>query len=270
MLLQALRLLHVCSATVALLSGFMAMAFRKGSGLHGAAGTVFFVSLLSASGAGAYIAAFLHPNNANLMGSVLSFYLVATAWVAAKRRDGKPGVFDLGALLFALALGAAGATWGLEAARSQTGSKDGYAAAFYFVFGSIALLFAAADVRMVVRGGVFGAKRIARHLWRMCMALLFALASFYPGQATRLFPKWLRATNLPYVPHVLLIGAMLFWLYRVSVRKRVPQSQVIGARHGDAFVTRVVGVPGPVQMNPPSRSMPEFPVDSHGSAPAHI
>ncbi len=48
MLLTALRLLHVCSATVAMLSGFMAMAFRKGSGLHGAAGSVFSVSLLSA------------------------------------------------------------------------------------------------------------------------------------------------------------------------------------------------------------------------------
>src|SRR5712692_2034087 len=245
MLLTALRLLHICSATVALLSGFMAMAFRKGSGLHGAAGTVFFVSLLSASGAGAYIAAFLHPISANVMGSTLTFYLVATAWVAARRRDGKAGVFDLGALLFVLAIGAAGATWGLQAASSQTGSKNGYPAAFFFVFGSIALLFAASDVRMLVRGGVFGAKRIARHLLRMCMALLFALLSFYPGQP-RFFPTWLRATNLPYVPHVLVAGAMLFWLYRAAVRKRVPQYKAIGARHRAAIVSRVAGAAGSV------------------------
>jgi hypothetical protein len=172
------------------------------------------------------------------MGSVLTFYLVATAWVAAKRRDGKAGMFDLGALLFALAIVAAGATWGLEAASSRTGARDGYAAGFYFVFGSIALLFAASDVRMIVRGGVFGARRIARHLWRMCMALLFAALSFYPGQA-RLFPKWLRETNLLYVPAVLLVGAMLFSLYRVSIRKRVLQNRVIGAIHPDAIVRRV-------------------------------
>jgi hypothetical protein len=202
--------------------------------------------LLTASGAGAYIAAFLHPISANVMGSTLTFYLVATAWVAAKRRDGKAGLFDLGALLFALAIGAAGATWGLEAARSQTGSKDGYAAAFYFVFGSIALLFAASDVRMLVRGGVFGAQRIARHLWRMCLALLFAALSFYPGQHGKFFPKWLRDTNLLYVPHVLVAGAMLFWLYRVSVRKRVPQYKVIGARRHDAIVSRVAAVTGSV------------------------
>src|SRR5947207_10819969 len=167
-MLLALRTLHVFSAAIGLLSGFMAMAFRKGSGVHGAAGTLFFLSMISASGAGAILAAFLHPNNANLMGSVLTFYLASTAWVAAKRREGKPGIFDLTALLFALTIGAAGATWGFLAASSPTGSRDGYAAAFYFVFGSIALLFAASDVRMLVRGGVFGTKRIARHLFRMC------------------------------------------------------------------------------------------------------
>jgi uncharacterized membrane protein len=224
-MLMPLILLHVSSAAVALLSGFMAMAFRKGSGLHGAAGTVFFVSLLSASGAGALLAGFLHPNKANLMGSTLTFYLVATAWVAARRRDGKRGIFDAGALLFVLAVGSAGMIWGFQAVSGPTGSKDGYPAPFFFVFGSIALLFATSDVRMLVRGGVFGAKRIARHLWRMCLALLFALLSFYPGQHGKFFSKSLRETNLLYVPHVLVIGAMLFWLYRVSIRKLKLETQ---------------------------------------------
>jgi uncharacterized damage-inducible protein DinB len=221
--LWPLTLIHVCGATLGLLSGYLAMVLRKGSGLHGAAGTVFFVSMISATSAGAYLAVFgLKPNSGNVMGSTLTFYLVATAWVTAKRRDGKPGLFDVGALLIALAIATAGARWGFEAANSQSGSKDGYASPFYFVFGSIALLFAASDVRMIVRGGVFGAKRIARHLWRMSFALLFATLSFYPGQG-RLFPKWVRDTNLLYVPAVLLVGSMLLWLYRVSVRKRVPQ-----------------------------------------------
>lgn len=94
MLTAFLLTLHVCSATVGLLSGFLAMVLRKGSGLHGAAGTVFFVSMLSASGSGGNLAAFIHPNSANLMASALTFYLVATAWVAARRREGKPGLFD--------------------------------------------------------------------------------------------------------------------------------------------------------------------------------
>jgi hypothetical protein len=239
----ALIMLHICGAIVGLLSGFTAMAFRKGSGLHGTAGNVFFVSMLSMSAAGAYMAAFLKPNNGNVMGGVLTFYLVATGWMAARRRDREVGIFDLSALLVALAIGAAAVTWGLEAARSQTGLKDGYPPFLYFVFGSIALLFAASDVRMIVRGGVVGAQRIARHLWRMCLALLFAMVSFNPSRA-HLFPKWFNDTNLLYVPHVLLIGATFFWLVRVSVRKRVPQNRVMGARPGDAIVRRAVSLPG--------------------------
>src|SRR5437667_11732591 len=98
MLSTSLMLLHVCSAIVGLLSGFMAMTFRKGSGLHGAAGNVFFVSMLSMSAAGAYMAAFIKPNNGNVMGGVLTFYLVATGWMAARRRERIVGVFDWSAL----------------------------------------------------------------------------------------------------------------------------------------------------------------------------
>ncbi len=238
-------MLHICGAIVALLSGFMAMALRKGSGLHGAAGTVFAVSLLTASGAGAYMAAFIKPNNGNVMGGVLTFYLVATGWMTARRRERKVGIFDLSALLGALAIGAAAMTWGFQAAMSRTGLKDGYPPGMYFVFGVIALLFAASDVRMLVRGGVSGAQLIARHLWRMSLALLFALVSFYPSRA-HLFPKWFNDTNLLYVPHVLLIGAMFFWLARVSARKRVPQHKVMYTRRGDALVNRVVGATGSV------------------------
>jgi len=222
-MVTALVILHVCSAAVGLMAGYMAMMLRKGSGLHGAAGTVFFVSILSASGAGGILAGFIHPNAGNVIGSTLTFYLVSTAWMAAKRREAKTGAFDVGALLFVLAIVTAAATWGFQALNSPTGSKDGYPPAMFFIFGSIALLFAASDIRMIVRGGVLGAKRISRHLWRMSFALLFAQLSFYPGQANRLFPKWLRDTNLPYVPAVLIAGVMLLALYRVSVRKRVPQ-----------------------------------------------
>jgi hypothetical protein len=243
MLHTLLLLLHICGATVSLLSGFMAMVFQKGSGLHGAAGNVFFVSMLSMSGSGVYMAAFMKPNNGNVMGGALAFYLVATAWVAARRRDRKVGIFDFSALLIALAIATAGLTWGFEAAISKTGLKDGYPPFLYFIFASIALLFAVSDVRMILRGGVAGAQRIARHLWRMCLALLFATLSLYPGQA-RLFPTWLRETNLLYVPAVLLVGAMLLSLYRVSRRKRVQQDHAIGARQSDAIIGRAVAATG--------------------------
>ena len=243
--MNPLLIVHVCCASVGLLAGYTTMMLRKGSGLHGAAGTVFAVSMLGASSAGAYLAAFVHFNSGNVIGSTLTFYLVATGWMAAKRNDGKSSVFDVGALLFGLAIVARAATWGFEAASSPTGSLSGYPAPFYFIFGSIALLFAAGDIRMIVRGGAFGGKRIARHLWRMCFALLFATFSFYPGQA-KFFPQWIRDTKLLHVPAVLLIGAMFWWLYRVSVRKRVPPFKQAARGHDDVVVGTAAGVAGSV------------------------
>ena len=218
-----LLLIHICSATVGLLSGFMAMAFRKGSNWHGAAGTVFFISMLLMSSSGAYIAAFLKPVAINVVAATLTFYLVSTAWRAAKNRSGKTDTFDIVALFWAIAVGSMGWAYGLEARNSPNGMKDGIPVAMYFIFGSVALLFAVADVRMIVRGGVTGARRIGRHLWRMSLALLIATLSFYPGQA-KLFPRAIRATNLLYVPHVLLIGVIILWLYRISVRKRAAKA----------------------------------------------
>jgi len=234
MLYKTLLMLHVSSACVGLMAGFMAMMFRKGSGLHGAAGTIFFVSMLGMGGGGATIAAFLRPNAGNVMGGLFVIYLVSTAWIAAKRKEWKIGVIDFGSLVFALAIASAHSVFGYQAVVSPTGLKDGYPPPLYFIFGSIAMLFAVSDFRLIARGGVSGSQRIVRHLWRMSFALLFATASFYPGQA-RLFPKWLRATNLLYIPHVLLIGAMFFFLYRYSVRRSVVRKNflpVIGNLEG--------------------------------------
>src|SRR5687768_5331977 len=99
-MLMPFLLVHICSAIIALLSGFMAMAFRKGSGLHGAAGTVFFVSMISMCSCGWVIAAFLRPNMLNVVVSMLTLYLVSTAWRAARKREGGTSRFDAVALLF--------------------------------------------------------------------------------------------------------------------------------------------------------------------------
>jgi len=180
--------------------------------------------MLCMSSTGAYIAEFMKPNKANFLVAVLTLYLVATAWVAARRRDGKPTLFDRIALLVVLADGIGGMIWGIQAAGNPRGLKDGMPAAIYFVFGSIALLCAVLDVRMIRRGGVAGAKRIVRHLLRMSFALLIALMSLYPGQA-KLFPAWFRETNLMFVPHVLVIGSMLFWTVRMRRRSKTERAK---------------------------------------------
>ena len=220
-------LFHICAGTSGLLSGAVAISFRKGSRRHRVAGNVFVISMLSLSSSGAFLA-FMKSQMNNVFGGVLTFYLVATAWVTARRSDGETGIFDWVALLVALALAAVIVTYGLEAANSQTGLKDGIPAGMYFFLGSVALLSAAGDVRMLQHGGVFGAQRIARHLWRMCYALFIASGSLFLGQR-QVFPAFLRRTNVLIVPAVLPLIWMIFWLIRVRFtnaykRKSMPSS----------------------------------------------
>jgi hypothetical protein len=215
MLHSAIILIHVSGATIAMIAGFLAMIFRKGSSLHRIAGNFFFAAMICMAGAGSFSAAFLKPNGGNLMGGTLTLYLVATGWMAGRRRERKTSAFDSLALLGALAVAVGGATMGMQAAASPTHTKFGYGPPLYFTFGIIALILAAFDVRMIVRGGVTGAQRIGRHLWRMCFAFLVALISFYPGQA-RLFSPEVRKTNLLYIPLILVLGSTLAWLSRMS------------------------------------------------------
>jgi hypothetical protein len=53
-----------------------------------------------------------------------------------------------------------------------------------FFIGSVMLLAAAGDVRMLVHGGVLGAKRTARHIWRLCFGLFIAAGSFFGARQT--------------------------------------------------------------------------------------
>jgi uncharacterized membrane protein len=210
-----LLLLHIVAGTVGMLSGFVAAFLRKGSRRHGIAGDVFVIAMLSLSSSGAYMATLKHEPG-NILGGTLTFYMVATAWLTARRRDGQPGIFDWGALLLALVVAGFEMTYGLEAAISPTGMKYGYPPWPYFVFGSVALMAAAGDVRMLVRGGISGTQRIARHLWRMLFALFVAAASIFLARP-QLFPALLRRTGVLIFLSFLPLILMIFWLVRVRL-----------------------------------------------------
>ena len=219
-----LLIVHICGGIIGLLSGSTAMVVRKGSGLHKRAGNVFAISMVVMGASGAYLA-FMKSQTSNIFGGILTCYMVATAWLTARRREGETGIFDWVALLFALAVGIVLVNYGLEAAHSRTGFKDGVPAAMYFVLASVALLAATGDVRMIIRGGVFGAQRLARHLWRMGFALFIAAGSFFLGTASKtglraqLFTAAIRRTHLPEVPVILIILLTIFWLCRVLFTK---------------------------------------------------
>jgi hypothetical protein len=134
--------------------------------------------------------------------------------MTARRRDGEPGILDWGALLIVLAVAATQVTLGLEAAMSQSGVKYGYPAWPYFFMGSVALLAATGDIRMLVRRGISGAPRIARHLWRMCFALFIAASSIFLARQ-QIFPALMRKTGTLAFLSFLPLLLMIFWMIRV-------------------------------------------------------
>jgi hypothetical protein len=99
------------------------MCFRKGSPHHVLAGKVFVASMLTMAAGEVYLAIVRHQPN-NIGGGILTFYLIGTAWLTARRREGETSRFDWLALLVPLALGIL--TWmnGVKVVRSGANSQD--------------------------------------------------------------------------------------------------------------------------------------------------
>jgi len=212
----ALRWVHISMGLVGILSGAAALVFRKGSRPHQLVGHVFFVSMLTMASMGATLAMTYAPNRGNVMGGGLTFYMVATAWATVRRRPGETGRLEIALALLGAAVGTAGYTFGTMAAIAPTHTLDKYPPPLYFIFGSVALLLAAFDVRMIARGGVTGAARLTRHLLRMCLAMFMATASLFLGQP-KVFPMAVRHSGLLPVPVVLVVLALLYSLVRIRV-----------------------------------------------------
>ncbi len=199
-------IIHICGGVVGLLSGVAAVSFRKGSPRHRRAGNIFFISMLTMASTAALLG--------NVFGGASALYLVTTGWLTARRPEGETTIFDWGALLFGLAVGVPIVTDGLRIVSGSIPPKPGVPVGMILFLGSVVLLAVAGDVRMLVRGGVFGRQRIARHLWRMCFGLFIATGSFL-GQK-RVFP-------LLGGPKIMLLAAlplvlMIFWLIRVRFK----------------------------------------------------
>ena len=97
------------------------MSFRKGSPRHVLAGKIFVASMLTMAVGAVYLAITRHQPN-NIGGGISTLYLIGTAWLTARRRDGETSRFDWIVLLIPLTLGAL--TWmnGLKVVRSGASS----------------------------------------------------------------------------------------------------------------------------------------------------
>jgi uncharacterized membrane protein len=229
--------LHITAGTGGIFFGAAALLARKGSQLHRRAGTWFFGSMLTMSVIGTFVSPFLSPPNwSNVIGGAFTFYLVVTSWMTIRRKEGSIGRFETGALVGALGIAILCVTLGLLAMNSPTGTLDGTPLPAYFIFSIGAALAASGDLRMILRRGITGAQRIARHLWRTCVALFIAAGSFFLGQQ-QVFPASMRGSPWFFVPEIAILGLLIYWLIRVRftnwIRRGAGDRHALGGRSRD-------------------------------------
>jgi hypothetical protein len=211
---------HVLLGTLGIVSGFVALAAPKGGRVHRWSGMVFVYSMVAMSLMGATMAAVLGVSPAaNIPAGLLTTYLVVTALTTVRPPAAGARWIEPALMLLVLAVALADLAFGFIALASLTGRLDKVPYLPFFVFATVGVLAGAGDLRMIRAGGarmLRGGGRLARHLWRMCFALGIATLSF-----PRIIPKRMHSVPLLLLPTLVVLVAMLYWLWRVRGRRSV-------------------------------------------------
>ena len=202
--------IHIAGGSAALILGALAVSARKGGLLHARAGQGFATAMI-VLGASAAILYWMKEESG--VGGLVICYFVATSWVAARRRDGTTGKFEILACASAFLL-AALMVYGAVAGTSKTPVGSGP----IFAFAGVFLLAAILDLNVILRARITAAQRIARHLWRMCFAFFFATGSFFLGQQD-VMPATVRGSPILFLLAFAPFAVMLFFLVRLRFGK---------------------------------------------------
>jgi len=215
--MRSAYVVHIVAGSIGLLAGYVALYSSKGAPRHRRAGMAFVYAMLAMCFAGALMAAVRGVAPAiNIPAAAITAYMVLTALAAVR----EPGA----QYRFAHAVGLAAAiaivlsqSWAIYSTLAWGAQERGYLFPF-FMFGGVAAIAAAGDVQVLRNGPPRGPQRIARHLWRMSFALFVAAMSFFIGQA-RVIPEPIRIMPLLALPVLAVLVTMLYWLWRVRVRR---------------------------------------------------
>ena len=221
---------HILAGTLGLVSGYIALYVTKGAPLHRKAGLVFVCAMLPMAVGGMLIAAIEGVAPAiNIPTALLTFYLVVTSLTTVRPLPARARWVDTAAMLMAFAVGLSCFVLGASAI-GKGGAAAGMAYPL-FLFGGVGLAAGVGDRRMIRAGGVRGASRVKRHLWRMCFALFLAAMAFFIGQAD-VFPRPLRSRPLLALPVLAVLATMFYWLWRLRAKQsghRISDAPALGA-----------------------------------------
>jgi uncharacterized membrane protein len=220
-----LLLVHIVAGLSAIVAGGVALSVTKGGALHRKAGLVFVATMIVMGSMGAIMAAARLENplqKFNIIAGLFAVYLVATA-LHTVRMEARKRWIDGVALV--AAIGIATFSLGMALLAAPDAKFRWFPTVPAAIFGTVALLAAIGDIRMIRAGGLRGKHRIARHLWRMCVAMFIATGSFFAGQA-KVFPQEYRSAWLMFGPMLLVLAAMVYWWVSTLVSRRPPRPRI--------------------------------------------
>ena len=209
---------HVGTGLIAIAAGFIAIAVRKGGTWHRRSGLVFVYAMIATGIVAAGIAAY--ERKPTVIGGALTAYLVFTAYTTVKPLAELRRGADIALMMVAFSLSAAEYAFALTALGRPGHQIDGVPAGMMFFMATIVLLAAIGDARMIRVGGIQGARRLARHLWRMSFGLFIASGSFFLGQM-KFIPERIRIVPLIVVVAVSPLVVLLYWMWRVRLRQNL-------------------------------------------------
>src|SRR5262249_43506529 len=110
---------------------------------------------------------------------------------------------------------------GMVAFKRPQGMLNGAPFFMLFFLAAVTGLAALGDLRLLGGSPLRGARRLSRHLWRMCFALFIAAASFFSIRArvARVLPAPFTTPLMRALPILLVFVAMFYWLWRLRSRR---------------------------------------------------
>ena len=209
---------HVGTGLTALAAGFLALALRKGGKWHRVSGRVFVVAMIATGITATAIS--LYEGKESFAGGLVTAYLVFTAYTTVKPLPGARRQVDIALMVMAFVFASLGYVRAVDALGRPGSQVEGVPAGMMFFMTTIVMLAAIGDARMVLAGGITGARRLARHLWRMCFGLFIASGSFLIGQM-KFIPEPIRIGPLLILLGVSPLVMLLYWMWRVRLRQNL-------------------------------------------------
>lgn len=229
---------HIITATIGLLAGAIALFSKKGTTLHKTSGRLFTAGMIMIGTAGSTLAYMVNRPETLVIG-IIMIYLVGSATAVIKRKENETGLFEIATLTLAVSTAIVAGYLGYAASNGEIQLTGRTPAGFYYFQAGLLAFFSALDIRVIIRGGVSGAQRISRHVWRMCLALLIAVTSIFLGN-THIFSDVVRSTNILFAPSIIVIALMIYWMLRVTftdLYKSVPIGETKGETKAETNTT---------------------------------